>query len=124
MTYKILIVDDTPEIVDGLQMLLEIEGYIVIGLTDGNAVIQFMQEQPPDLLLLDIWLSGCNGKDLCLQIKEQEALRHIPLLLMSAHRTTPEIAQYAGADGYLLKPFIVNTLLATIASALQKQQKE
>ncbi len=124
MEARILVADDVPDIVDAVQMVLETDGYVVTTICDGTRVIPLMHEQAPDLLLLDIWMSGSDGREICQQIKQQEALCHIPVLLMSAHREAPDMAEQAGADGYILKPFTMNTLLATVATTLQKQQEE
>ncbi len=120
MQTRILVADDVEAIADALQMILETAGYMVTVTCDGAQVIPLMQKQAPDLLLLDIWMSGRDGRDICQQIKQQETLHNIPLLLVSAHRNTPEIAQQTGADGYILKPFQMKTLLATVAAALKK----
>ncbi len=116
---KILVADDKPAILDVLQQMLEMEGYDVVTTTDGKEVLHMMRAEQPDLLLLDIWLPGCDGRDLCRQIKQQEPLWHIPVLLMSAHRDVQQMAAQAGADGSIQKPFQMSTLLSTIAGALK-----
>ncbi|HTK08638.1 MAG TPA: response regulator transcription factor [Ktedonobacteraceae bacterium] len=121
MQARILVADDVEAIADALQMILETAGYMVTVTRDGAQVIPLMQAQPPDLLLLDIWMSGFDGREICQQIKQQETLHHIPLLLISAHHNISEIATQIGADGYILKPFKMKTLLATVAAALQKE---
>ena len=116
---KILVVDDKPEILDVLQQMLAMDGYDVVAASDGANVLHLMHTEQPDLVLLDIWLPGCDGRELCRQIKQQEPLSPIPVLLMSAHRDVQQMAAQAGADGALQKPFQMSTLLTTIASALE-----
>ncbi|GAC1347316.1 MAG: hypothetical protein NVSMB27_12470 [Ktedonobacteraceae bacterium] len=116
---KILVVDDKPDILDVLQQILEMEGYDVVAASDGAKVLHMMRTEQPDLLLLDIWLPGCDGRDLCRQIKQQESLCQIPVLLMSAHQNVQQMVAQAGADGSLQKPFQMSTLLTTISSALK-----
>ena len=61
---KIMIADDDPGIVDAVEMLLEFEGYEVTSTVDGTTVFD-MKDELPDLLLLDIWMSGEDGRDIC-----------------------------------------------------------
>ncbi|HEY6542541.1 MAG TPA: response regulator [Ktedonobacteraceae bacterium] len=118
---KILVVDDKPDILDVLQQILEMEGYDVVTASDGAKVLPLMHTEQPDLLLLDIWLPGCDGREICRQIKQQEFLWHIPVLLMSAHRDVQQMVAQTSADGYLQKPFQISTLLTTIANALEQR---
>ena len=117
---KILVADDKPDILDVLQQILEMEGYDVVTTTDGKEVLHIMHTEQPDLLLLDVWLPGCDWRDLCRQIKQQEPPCHILVILMSAHQNVQQMGVQSSADGYLQKPFEMSTLLATIASALKE----
>ena len=121
MSKKILIVDDDEAIGDALQLMLEDAGYEVEIQMDGHAVTH-MQEPFPDLLLLDIRLSGVDGQTICWQLKYQEATRHIPIIILSAHRETQRIAREAGADTFLAKPFEMEELLTLVASYLESEQ--
>jgi DNA-binding response OmpR family regulator len=123
MVKKILLVDDAPAIVHAVSQILRIMGYEVITAA-GAEVMQIMAEHYPDLLLLDIWMSGCDGRDICRQIKGHEAFSLTPVLLFSAHWNVGQIAEEVGADGYILKPFKMQDLLAAIATALEKAQSE
>jgi len=118
---KVLVADDKPDILDVLQQILETEGYDVVTTTDGKEVLHLMHTEQPDLLLLDVWLPGCDGIEICRQIKQQEILWHIPVLLLSADRDVQQIAAQANADGSIQKPFQMSTLLTAIASALEQQ---
>jgi DNA-binding response OmpR family regulator len=118
---KILVVDDQLAILDALQQMLEWNGYDVITTADGKEVLPLIRAEQPDLLLLDVWLQGYDGREICLQIKQQETLRHMPVLLLSAHGDVQQMVAQASADGSIQKPFLMNTLLTTIASALKPQ---
>jgi CheY-like chemotaxis protein len=109
----IMVADDDPAIVDALQLLLEDEGYTVMATVDGETV-PHMDKSYPDLLLLDIWMSGINGGDICKQLKQQVRTRNIPIILISANRDTEAIARASGADDFLLKPFDIDDLLRKI----------
>ena len=110
---KILIADDDPAILDVLSLFLEDVGYEV-ETTDDGATIREAQSEHPDLMLLDIWMSGWNGSDICSLLKNQEATKHIPIILVSANRDTEKIAKEAGADDFLLKPFDLDNVLEKI----------
>lgn len=74
-----------------------------------------MQEPFPDLLFLDIRLSGADGQKICWQLKHQEATQHIPIILLSAHKEMQRMARDAGADHFLAQPFEMQDLLALVA---------
>lgn len=115
---KILVVDDDPAIVDVLTLMLEDEGYVVEATTSGRNV-QAMQDNYPDLLLLDIRLSGMDGRDICRYLKNHQSTENIPIILISASRDIERSAIMAGADDFLAKPFEMNDLLAKIQKYTQ-----
>lgn len=112
-TKKIMIADDDPGIVDAIEMLLEFEGYQVSSTFDGSTVLD-MKMELPDLLLLDIWMSGEDGRDICKKLKQIEATKNIPVIMVSASKDIKESALAAGADDFLAKPFEMNDLLTKI----------
>ncbi len=114
-TKKIMIADDDPGIVDAIEMLLEFEGYHVTSTVDGSTVLDMKQELP-DLLLLDIWMSGEDGRDICKKLKQTESTKNIPVIMVSASKDVKESAMAAGADDFLAKPFEMNDLLNKIRS--------
>jgi DNA-binding response OmpR family regulator len=114
---KIMIADDDPGIVDAVEMLLEFEGYEVTSTVDGTTVLD-MKEELPDLLLLDIWMSGEDGRDICRKLKQLESTKNIPVIMISASRDVAASAIAAGADDFLAKPFEMDELLRKIASFL------
>ena len=109
----IMVADDDPSILDALTMILEDAGYEVKTTNDG-AALRDIQLEAPDLLLLDIWLSGWNGKDICIALKGDEKSRHIPIVLFSANKETAAIAREAGANDFITKPFDLDELLEKI----------
>lgn len=108
-----MIADDDPGIVDAVEMLLEFEGYEVSSTIDGSTVLD-MKTELPDLLLLDIWMSGEDGRDICKKLKQTELTKSIPVIMISASRDIKESALQAGADDFLAKPFEMNELLNKI----------
>lgn len=107
---KILVADDDAGIVDVMQIVLSDEGYDVITTMNGNNILKLC-EQKPDLIFLDIWMSGIDGNIICRQLKANEQLRHIPVIMFSANRDTRQISIECGADDFLAKPFDINELV-------------
>lgn len=110
---KIIVADDDPAILDAIRLMLEFEGYDVECYPNGNGLLN-MAEEMPDLLLLDIWMSGTDGRDLCQQLKQQDSTRDIPVIMISASHDIESSARAAGADDFLAKPFDINELLDKI----------
>ena len=110
-----MIADDDPGIVDAVEMLLEFEGYKVTSTVDGSTVLD-MKTELPDLLLLDIWMSGEDGRDICKKLKSVNSTKNIPVIMISASRDIRESAMAAGADDFLAKPFEMDDLLKKIES--------
>lgn len=117
---SILVADDNPAILDALKIMLKEEGYEVATTEDG-AVAKYMKEPLPDLLLLDIWMSGIDGRDICKHLKSVAETKHIPVIMISATKGIEKIAKDAGADDFISKPFQMDYLLEVVASHLNKQ---
>jgi CheY-like chemotaxis protein len=113
MKKRILVVDDSPAILDVMKLALEAEGYEVCTAQTG-ASFQHMERSLPDLILLDILLSGEDGGEICQRLKSDEHTRHIPVILISAHAGLPETAERYGANGFLVKPFHLTELRDTV----------
>lgn len=113
MSKKILVADDDPAILHSIKMLLEDEGYQVETAV-GDKTAQAVKQHLPDLLLLDISMSGMGGRDICKQLKSQASTKHIPIIMISARQDTEKIAEEAGADDFVAKPFDIFNLLEKI----------
>lgn len=120
MAKKILIVDDNRAILDALTLVLTDAGYVVTATNNGENIKKMCQDLP-DLVILDILLSGHNGADICTQLKSQKLTKHMPIILISAARDTERLAQKAGADDYIAKPFDITTLLTKVAKHTHKE---
>ena len=112
---KILVVDDEPDILEFLQELLEGEGYTV-AITDKAEYVEKLRAGGlPDLILIDVLLSGKDGRKIVKHLKSQEATRHVPVIMFSAHPSAEETVRVAGADDFVAKPFELDEVLAKIA---------
>lgn len=124
MSKKILIADDDQGIVDAVQMMLEFSGYDVAFTYNGKDVMELKQPDLPDLILLDIWMSGVDGRDVCHKLKESEETRHIPVLMISASKNVSGSVMEVGADGFLPKPFDMDQLINKIEELLAANPAE
>jgi DNA-binding response OmpR family regulator len=109
-----MIADDDPGIVDAVEMILDFHGYEVSSTYNATNVLAIRPGEYPDLLLLDIWMPGCDGRDICRQLKSQDETRQIPVLMISASKDISASALEAGADAFLAKPFDMNELISKI----------
>ena len=117
--YKILVADDDPAILDAIGLILEDEGYNVVKTSDGETIPK-MKAELPAVLLLDIWMSGQDGREICRVLKNQSETRDIPVILISASRDIQNSAKEAGADDFLAKPFQMDDLLRMVEKHLGK----
>jgi CheY-like chemotaxis protein len=115
---RILIADDDQGIIDMMTVMLEFEGYHVKTVLDGKEVLGIKGELP-DLLLLDIWMSGSDGREICKLLKQDPATHALPVLLISASKDIEDSALAAGADGFIAKPFEMDDLLQKIEQHIQ-----
>ena len=107
---KIVVVDDDEGILEVVQIVLEGEGYRVQTCQNG-ACLYYYALQLPDLILLDVLLSGEDGRALCKKLKSDKRTAHIPVIMLSAHSDANKIANVSGADAFLEKPFDVDALI-------------
>ncbi|HLZ59146.1 MAG TPA: response regulator [Ktedonosporobacter sp.] len=117
MSKTILVVDDDEGITEVMQIVLEGEGYRVQTSRTGDCLHQF-HGTSPDLILLDILLIGRDGREVCKALKSNPQTAHIPVIMLSAYSDTGLVADMSGADGYLEKPFDLDTLIETVKNHL------
>lgn len=109
----VLLADDEPAIIDALTELLEEVGYVVQVTSNGKSLTDF-PEGYPDLILLDIRMSGVDGGEVCKRLKSSDQTRSIPIIMFSASKDTARIAAESGADDFITKPFDIEDLLTKI----------
>jgi DNA-binding response OmpR family regulator len=111
---KILIIDDDEAILDAVKLMLEDSGYKVDAEIKGSRIQKRVISFEPDLILLDVLMSGLDGRDICKKIKNDPETNDIPVIMISAHPGAKESLKECGADGYLAKPFQFEDLLKII----------
>lgn len=116
MAKKILVVDDEPDILKIVVFRLKKLGYEVTTASNGQEALDFIQKIKPDLVVLDLIMPVVDGYEVCKQVKADEKLRHIPVILLTASFTgeLADKAEKLGADDYLMKPFDPEELLTKV----------
>jgi len=121
--YTILIVDDSPMIVDVFVTMLERGGYRPITAFSGEECLEVLDATPPDLILLDIMMEPMDGWETLGKIKTNPATRDLPILMLTAKPLTPEEANEYGAyiEDYILKPTTHHQLYDAIERVLARR---
>ena len=117
MNTCILVVDDEMDILNFVQPFLTEEGYDVRTSTSGS-IFQHVQRDHIDLILLDVFLHGKDGRTICQQLKTHELTKHIPVILFSAHIRRENALSESLADDFIRKPFDLHELLEVIKNQL------
>jgi CheY-like chemotaxis protein len=125
--YKILIADDKPDNLLLLARYLENEGYSYIQAKDGLEALEKIRSDNPDLALLDVNMPNKDGFVALSEIRADPALRHIPVIILTAAKADSMSVQFGlnlGADDYITKPFDRRELLARIRTKLRAKEAE
>jgi CheY-like chemotaxis protein len=122
--YTILVVDDSPFIVDVFVTMLERGGYRTVAAYGGEECLEILKTVNPDLILLDIMMEPMDGWETLERIKENPATKDIPVLMLTAKQLTPAEAQEYGIyiDDYILKPITHRELYDAIERVLNRRQ--
>lgn len=119
---SILLVEDEPQQREVLQLILESEGYGVFSAESAEDALRFLIDQTPTILVTDVKLPGLDGFGLYEKIKENETLKSIPTIFITAYNdpTSIERAKQFGASAYITKPYNVEELLKLIKEVLAR----
>jgi DNA-binding response OmpR family regulator len=117
---RILIVDDEPEIVRGLEDNLRFEGYQTFAAADGREALAAAAREAPDLILLDIMMPGLSGWDVCRELRSKGI--DVPIIMLTARGEEGDRVRglELGADDYITKPFSLRELLARVRAVLRR----
>lgn len=118
---KILLIDDDPDVRTVLQRTLQQQGYVVDTASRKKEAWEKLTACRPSLVLLDVLLSGDDGRELCREIKASPATKDIPVIMFSGHPSAGVQFQTWGADDFIAKPLHTATLLEKLTQQLVRQ---
>lgn len=118
-TAHILVVDDNQDILLMLKTMLTIKGYRVSVKDNIKELELSIKDLKPDVILMDMLLSGADGREVCKELRKNAAFDHIRVVMISAHSHVQEECIEAGADYFMEKPFDMNNLIKIVEEALK-----
>jgi len=127
MQYQtILVVDDEKDIVELISYNLEKEKFTVFKAYDGEASLRIINQQKPDLLILDLMLPKMSGFDVCKSIRNNPQFCRLPIIMLTAKSEESDkvIGLEIGADDYLTKPFSIKELVARVRALLRRLHED
>ena len=116
-------IDDTEELLELTRRLLQSRGYETVTLNTGKDAIEIIRKEQPDLIILDMLLPDKDGSDICKEIKSDNSLRKIPVILSTGQLMESQDIlnpESVGADDFLMKPFEIDDLLNKIQKWLSQ----
>lgn len=121
MSELVLLVDDNPQNLQVLGQTLQNEGYEIAMALNGNEALNFLKEDKPEIILLDVMMPELNGFDTCKKIKENDEVKDIPVIFLTAKTDVDDIVQGFDAGGvdYISKPFNRRELIARVKTHIE-----
>jgi phosphate regulon transcriptional regulator PhoB len=121
---RILIIEDDRDIVELVRYNLANEGFQVAAAADGSSGLNSLKKNPPDLLLLDLMLPKLSGLDICREIRRDDSLNRLPILMLTARGDEADrvVGLEMGADDYVTKPFSPRELIARVKALLRRAE--
>jgi len=132
MPHKILVVDDDPDILDALTMILESQGYQVVTAQDGIEALANLKAEKPDLMILDLLMPKMDGFAVCKELQDPRwaKYRDIPILILTSVREEASRRRYEletglelDVDDYVEKPISPDTLLERVGRLIKRKEK-
>ena len=116
---RILLVEDTPDTPEFMQLLLESSGFVVVSREDGAEALSFLSQDKPDIILTDLMMPNVSGIELIEEVRSNSVLSNIPIIAMTAFSSGPIAkAMEAGANAIVKKPGGIETLVSTVRQLL------
>ena len=116
--YDVLVMDDDVDIQQMIQSILTYYNYSVRTSSSLSVTNHLLRTTTPSMILMDMLLSGADGREICRLLKGQDDTKHIPIVMISAHPDAEVTCKAAGADDFLAKPFDIDDLLGKIRKHL------
>ena len=124
---KILCIEDEPQMIDLIKLILETKGYEVLGAEGGQQGLDMMRSEKLDLILLDLMMPDMDGGDVFHHMKEEVELRDIPVIVVTAKAAPIDKVLWinvAKVDDYVTKPFGPRELVESVERVLAKYEAE
>lgn len=115
---KVLVVDDDTDLLQMVSIVLSNNNMQVTPLEKCLEFKDYMESEKPDIVLMDIYLGECDGRDLCANLKNNKSYAGTPVILYSAGNITAESVKKSKADDFLSKPFDISQLISRINNYL------
>jgi two-component system response regulator VicR len=122
---KVLCIEDEPQMIDLLRLILETHGYEVVGAEGGQKGLEAMRAEKPDLILLDLMMPDMDGGDVYQRMKQEAELSDIPVVIVTAKAAPIDKVLWinvAKVDDYVTKPFGPSELIGSIERVLARRQ--
>jgi CheY-like chemotaxis protein len=113
---KVLVIDDDPDVRTVMNLLMKKQGYEVETASTKDEAFHKVKHFQPSVILLDVLLSGADGRDICRMIKADPKTQHIQVIMVSAHPGAAENIESYGADHFITKPINTASLLQMLDS--------
>lgn len=120
---RILIIDDDPDVRTVMTILLRKQGYEAETASCKDEVFEKIQQFHPSVILLDVLLSGADGRKICMDIKGNANTKHIPVIMFSAHPGAADKIDTYGADDFISKPLNADVLLEKLDKQLKQSNQ-
>ena len=111
---RVLVIDDNLDILQLVKMILKSHGFEVLASPRGEDVVLHTENFSPQVILLDVFLSGYDGREICREVKGNPKTKDIPVIMFSAHTKNEEIIRECKADDFIAKPFEVKELVQKV----------
>ena len=124
-TKHILCIEDEPEMIDLIRLILGRRGFDVIGAAGGKDGLEKVRQQPPDLILLDLMMPDMDGWEVYQQIKADEKIKNIPVIVVTAKAQSIDKVlglHIAKVDDYIAKPFSPQELLNSVDKVFSEKK--
>jgi DNA-binding response OmpR family regulator len=115
---RILVVEDDPSLREIIAEALDEDGYAVNSAGNGATALELARRSPPDLAIVDLMMPNMGGEQFCSAVRAVEGLAELPIIVVSAARTTTEVGSRVGAVAALRKPFDLYELTEQVSAAL------
>ncbi|MFC4427476.1 response regulator [Deinococcus navajonensis] len=125
MPYTILVADDEPAIRTMLEVILSADGHQIVTMNDGRSTLEYLRDNTPDAMLLDVKMPHMDGFEICSRVKRIKRLKDTPVLLLTAFDDdhTRDHARMVGADDVVYKPLSGKNLRGRVTQLIEARRR-